>query len=564
MREDSRVPPSRSSPDSGDQSSDGALVMPPTRGESSLPESATAAADATLEQAEAAKSSSSLPRRVRGSNGARPPARVERPVLPESFLERFRAAAAASEAREADGEDKAAAGPEAPDDRSARFDQATQSKPAAASSPLPHRVHGTNGAPKPPAQLRPPFPIKVSDDHPSAPGATTQPIPVVSDAPATEMPGDAARSAAAGAAEQEAAAPPRGASAEESAGEKPADAATAAPPQPMNPPSAEPGGKKAADSRPTAPTVIPAQRSVKHQAHGKAVKSAAAKNRTGQGYRMIGLLVIVVALAIGVGSFAALHHGGHSGHKAHIPSAQIPLAIRNTAGAWVASQVAASDTVACDPVMCQALKAHGMTASRLRVQWPGSDSLSGSAIVVATPVLQSQLGSKLDSAYAPEIIARFGSGERQIVIRAAAPHGAAAYRSDLASDLTERKAAGVTFAYGPASSELSAVEKKQLAAGQVDSRLIVLIAELETRHQVRIAAFGDASPGVNETAAPLRSADLVITSNAIKRSLLDAVGQGAARWRQYRPAHVHTLRLPTGQMALRIEFAAPSPLGLLD
>ena len=72
------------------------------------------------------------------------------------------------------------------------------------------------------------------------------------------------------------------------------------------------------------------------------------------------------------------------------------------------------------------------------------------------------------------------------------------------------------------------MEKKQLAAGQVDSRLIVLVADLETRHQVRVAAFGDASPGVTETTAPLRSADLVITSNAIKRSLLAALGQEAS------------------------------------
>ena len=217
---------------------------------------------------------------------------------------------------------------------------------------------------------------------------------------------------------------------------------------------------------------------------------------------MIGLLVIVVALAVGAGSFVALHHSGRSGHKALIPSAQIPLVIRNTAGAWVASQVAAGDVVACDPVMCQTLKAHGMTDSRLRVQWPGSDNLSGCRVVVATPALQGQLGAKLVSAYAPEIIARFGSGDRQIVVRAAAPHGAAAYRSDLASDLTERKAAGATFAYGPTSAELSAVEKKQLAAGQVDSRLMVLVADLETRRQVRVEAFGDASPGVATTDCP--------------------------------------------------------------
>jgi hypothetical protein len=206
-----------------------------------------------------------------------------------------------------------------------------------------------------------------------------------------------------------------------------------------------------------------------------------------------------------------------------------------------------------------------MVASRLRVQWPGSGNLSGCDIVVATPVLQSQLGSKLDSVYAPGIIARFGSGDRQIVIRAAAPHGAAVYRSAFATDLTERKAAGATFAYnGRASAELSTVEKKQLAGGRIDSRLMVLVADLETRHLVRVEAFGDASPGVTETTAPLRSADLAITSNAVKQSLLTEIKEEAKHWPQYRPAHVHTLPLPTGQMTLRIEFAAPGPLLLLE
>ena len=192
------------------------------------------------------------------------------------------------------------------------------------------------------------------------------------------MPGGAASSAAAAAAEQEAAASPQGAPAEESAGEKPAAAVTAVPAQPTGPSPAEPGAKQAADYRPAAPPrYLRRNGASSTRLPEKRRKSDAGKNRTGRAYRMVGLLVIVVALAVGAGSFVALHHSGRSGHKALLPSAQIPLAIRNTAGAWVASQVAASDVVACDPVMCQALKAHGMAAGRLRVQWPGSDDLSG-------------------------------------------------------------------------------------------------------------------------------------------------------------------------------------------
>jgi hypothetical protein len=42
------------------------------------------------------------------------------------------------------------------------------------------------------------------------------------------------------------------------------------------------------------------------------------------------------------------------------------------------------------------------------------------------------------------------------------------------------------------------------------------------------------------------------------------LGQEVTRFPQYRPARVDTLRLPTGQLALRIEFSAPSPLGLFS
>jgi hypothetical protein len=277
---------------------------------------------------------------------------------------------------------------------------------------------------------------------------------------------------------------------------------------------------------------------------------------------MVGLLVVVVALAVGAGAFVALHHSGRSGRSSLLPSAQIPLAIRNSAGAWVASQVAASDIVACDPVMCRALQAHGMAAARLRVQWPGSDDLSGCAVIVATPVLRARFGGRLDSWYAPGLIARFGSGDTKIDIRVVASRGAAAYRSHLANDLTARKASGVTFATGPASVQLSSVAKKQLAAGQVDSRLIILLADLEGKHPVRVTAFGDASPGVTETIAPLRAADLAITGSASKRSLLAALAFEAKRYPQYRPTHIDPVRLRTGQSALQVEFSAPSPLGL--
>ncbi len=332
MREDSRVPPSRSSPGTGDQPADGARTVPPTQGESSLAVPTTAPADGALEQEESAKPSSPLPRRVRGTNGARSPARVERPVLPESFVERFRAAAAVSDAREAEEEGNAAGGHETADDRSAGPDQATQSKPAASSSSLPHRVRGENGARKPPAMLRPPpslsgFPNRsdAGEDTQIIPGGSgaataetrarsdagedTQIIPGGSDAATAETRAGAASTSAAVGHVSEGAASGQDAPVQEAAGETPASAVTAESGRPMRATSAEPVTKPPVDRRPAARPFTPPQGSMKRRASRKTTPSAAAKNRTGRRrYRMIGLLVIVAALAAGAGSFAALHH----------------------------------------------------------------------------------------------------------------------------------------------------------------------------------------------------------------------------------------------------------------
>ena len=275
---------------------------------------------------------------------------------------------------------------------------------------------------------------------------------------------------------------------------------------------------------------------------------------------MAGLLVIVAVLASGLGAFAMLHKKGHGGRNNPSSSDQIPPSIRNAAGAWVASQVAASDTVACDPVMCRVLEIHRVAANRLRILWPGSGSLGGASVVIATPTMTSHFGAKLDAVYAPGIIARFGSGTQQISVRAVAPHRAAAYRSDAAKDLVARKAAGLELV-APAAGQISTAEREELAAGQVDSRVIVIVAKIE-RHPVQVIGFGDAGPGVARTSAPFRSVDLAITSNASEQAMRAAISSVAAGDPEYRPSHERTLQLPNGHLVLRIEFAAPSPLGL--
>lgn len=280
--------------------------------------------------------------------------------------------------------------------------------------------------------------------------------------------------------------------------------------------------------------------------------------RTGRGYRLAGVLAIVL-VAGGAAAFAAVQYGSRPGARAAISSADLPAATRNSAAAWVASQVASTDVVACDPVMCQALEAHGTAAARVRELWPGTDNVAGAAVVVATPAVQGHLGTRLETA-APGVIARFGAGNRQIVIRAMAPQGAAVYRSDVAGDLAARKSSGAQLARQPSTS-FSATEKKQLTAGHVDTRLMVVIAIAASKHPVQVVAFGDPSPG--QPAAPLRSAELAYSGSAGKASVLAALNGMAASNPAYRAARITTVRLRTGHTALLIEFSAPSPLGLL-
>jgi len=79
-------------------------------------------------------------------------------------------------------------------------------------------------------------------------------------------------------------------------------------------------------------------------------------------------------------------------------------------------------------------------------------------------------------------------------------------------------------------------------------------------------AFGDAGPGFGAD-SPLRSAELADTggtagtsASAYLRSVLAFLHAQRA---PYLPARAGTVRLAGGRTVLRIEFAAPSPLGLL-
>jgi hypothetical protein len=215
--------------------------------------------------------------------------------------------------------------------------------------------------------------------------------------------------------------------------------------------------------------------------------------------------------------------------------------------------------------MCQALAAHGVPAASLLELEPGNAHPPRSSIIVATAAVRSMIGSRLSSADAPAVIASFGSGSMQISIRVAAPRRAAAYFSALSADIAARKAAG-TQLLDNQRIIASAAARRQLAGGRVDPRLLIILAGLAAQRPVSIVAFGDLPPGASP-GIPLRSADLAQTGatagpNPAAQLRAMAVFLRAQR-DPYLAAHIQTARRAGGRNVLRIEFAAPSPLGLL-
>jgi hypothetical protein len=207
--------------------------------------------------------------------------------------------------------------------------------------------------------------------------------------------------------------------------------------------------------------------------------------------------------------------------------------------------------------MCSALQAHGVPSSQLLVLLLADADPLGSDVVVATSAVRSQFGSRLITVYAPEVIASFGSGAERIDVRAIAPAGAAAYQSALAGDNAARTAAGRQLLRNKRIT-VAQRAKTVLDTGDVDPRLLAVLAELAAIQRVSLVSFGDPSPGA---AVPLREAEIQVTTQAEQRAALSFL---RAQRAPYLPALVKTVsaKSPGDHFRIEIEYDAPGPLGL--
>jgi hypothetical protein len=287
----------------------------------------------------------------------------------------------------------------------------------------------------------------------------------------------------------------------------------------------------------------------------------------------IALLVVFAAGGLTValirqpdaGRAARSGNGAGASNTSGLASVQAATAARQNAAAWVSAEISHSAVVSCDPAMCAALEASGFPAGDLMTLGPGARDPLGSAVVVSTAAVRSLFGTRLTAVYAPTVLASFGSGTAQIDVRVYAAGGAATYLAALRADQIARQTSGRSLLRNRRVSAPAAAQR-QLAAGLVDSRLLVLIATLasEGPGPVQIVAFGGSGPGASAD-VPLREAEIAASPPGARSGYLPSVLAFLnAQRTPYLPGSVKTAILAGGQEVVRIVFDAPSPLGLLS
>jgi hypothetical protein len=234
-------------------------------------------------------------------------------------------------------------------------------------------------------------------------------------------------------------------------------------------------------------------------------------------------------------------------HPTPVP---VPAA-QTVAAAWIATQLSSGAIIACDPAMCTVLQSYGVTAGRLMPLKPGSPNPRGTTVVVTSGPADGQL-----AAYAPAVVASFGSGSGQVQVRATEPGGAAAYAAALRADLAARMSAGAQLLRNNRI-RFTAEDAAELRAGEVDTRLLATLAALSSQFSFSVTAFGDTSPG----AAVLYRVVNIAGEGAAE--LGSALALVEAQVPPYLPAKAMIVHPAAGKPSLSIEFAAPSPLGLL-
>ena len=282
--------------------------------------------------------------------------------------------------------------------------------------------------------------------------------------------------------------------------------------------------------------------------------------RRGGRRSLVLVLSALVAMAFGAGvTLAFTQREAPSTHVTrHVPNAiQVAQADRQQAAGWIAREVASNIVVGCDLQMCNQLQKSGFPGARLMQLQPTSPDPLGSQLVVATPVIRNQFGTRLASVYAPLVIASFGSGAERVDVRFVAPDGTKAFEAELATDRKARIAAGEQLIANN-HVQASADARNALLAGRVDPRLLVTLGTLAGLMPIRLVAFDDPSPGASPD-VPLRGAEIGAATAAGLPAMVTFL---KAQQDEYAPAVASITQIANGQHVVTVRYDAPGPMGL--
>jgi hypothetical protein len=274
------------------------------------------------------------------------------------------------------------------------------------------------------------------------------------------------------------------------------------------------------------------------------------------------VLVLSALVAMALGAGVTLAFTQRETARTHVatpaPNAiQVAQADRQKAAVWITREVASNIVVGCDLQMCNQLLKSGFSGARLMQLQPTSPDPLGSQLVVATPVIRNQFGTRLASVYAPLVIASFGSGAERVDVRFVAPDGSKAFEAGLATDRKARIAAGGQLLANN-HVQASAEARNALLAGRVDPRLLVTLGTLAGLMPIQLVAFDDPSPGASPD-VPLRGARIGAATAAGLPAMVTFL---KAQQDEYAPAVASITQIANGRHVVAVRYDAPGPMGL--
>lgn len=285
--------------------------------------------------------------------------------------------------------------------------------------------------------------------------------------------------------------------------------------------------------------------------------------------RLIIVLAALVAMAFGAGITLAFtgppdpsgpDQAGSSRARPSdaaqsMTSLQQAALYRQQAAQWIKANVTAGVDVSCDYIMCQEAQSQGYPPGQLMVLPSTAPDPLGAELIIATPAIRNQFGTRLATIYAPQVIARFGSGPQEVDVRYLAPDGSAAFNSHLAAERTHRITAGEQIVGNKNVSALPAA-RAELLAGDIDPNLMAMLAQIAHTLAIQLVAFTDSPPGEGYS-VPLRG---VVIGAATPGDLAAIHAEFAAQQGIFAPLHIATTKSTSGKPVLTVTYGAPSPM----